>query len=110
MPSSLSERTEEQLTQLFQVPDLAFPQGWRDLLLLRLLYDLGLRPSEVISLQIADLDLQQQRLHVRRHKTGGEQFLRPTSALLVAATSYLHLRRDRDPVVAHVRRIARSTL
>lgn len=52
--------TEEQLTQLFQAPDLRVPQGWRDLLLLRLFYDLGLRPSEVISLQIAEVDLQQQ--------------------------------------------------
>ncbi len=89
--------TEEQLMHLFQVPDLTTPQGWRDLLLLRLLYDLGLRPGEVISLQIVDIDLQQQRLRVCRHKTDGEQFLRPTNGISTAATRYLQLRRDRDP-------------
>ena len=41
--------TEEQLLALFEVPDLQTSQGWRDLFLLRLLYDLGLRtPSRVV--------------------------------------------------------------
>lgn len=64
----------EQLSALFQVPDLSTPQGWRDLFLLRLLYDLGLRPGEIITMTLADLDLQGEKLHVHRHKTDGEQY------------------------------------
>jgi hypothetical protein len=50
----------------------------------------------MLGFTIADLDLQQQRLHVYRHKTDGEQFLRPTTALLDVAVSYLRFRHDQD--------------
>ena len=70
----------------------------RDILLLHLLYDLGLRPGEIVSMQLADLDLQQAVVHVHRHKTDGQQFLRLTPGIIAAASHYLPLRRDRDPV------------
>ncbi len=89
--------TEEQLATLFQVPDLRTLRGWRDLLLLRLLYDLGLRPGEIVSMQLADLDMEHAIVHVRRHKTDGEQFLRLTPGIIAAASRYLQGRRDRDP-------------
>ncbi len=88
--------TEEQLAALFRVPDVRTARGWRDLLLLRLLYDLGLRPGEIVSMQVADLDMAQAILHVRRHKTDGEQFLRLTPSIIAAASHYFQWRRDRD--------------
>jgi len=88
---------QNQLDQLFRVPDINTPQGSRDLLALRLLNDLGLRPGEVVSLVLADLDLKAGTLHVHRHMTGGEQFLHLSSEALEAANSYLDLRRDRTP-------------
>jgi integrase len=89
--------TEEQLLALFQVPDLQTPQGWRDLFLLRLLYDLGLRPGEIVTMVLADLDLQRETLHVHRHKTDGEQSLRLTPGILHAANHYIEVRKDREP-------------
>jgi integrase/recombinase XerC len=41
------------------------PMGRRDLAIVRLLYDVSLRREEIARLTLADLDLQQRRLHVR---------------------------------------------
>lgn len=89
--------TQEQLAQLFQLPDARTPQGCRDLVALHLLCDLGLRPGEAVSLVLADLDLERGILHVHRHKTGGEQYLLLGAEALAIVTCYLGMRRDRTP-------------
>jgi site-specific recombinase XerD len=89
--------TQDQLDQLFRIPDINTPQGSRDLLALRLLNDLGLRPGEVVSLVVADLDLETGTLCVHRPMTDGKQFLGLSSETLEVAKSYLDLRRDRTP-------------
>jgi integrase len=85
------------LERLFATPDLATPQGCRDLVALRLLYDLGLRPGEAIALRFSDLDLSRRRLRVNRYKTGLQQYLELPDALLEALIHYLVVRRDWPP-------------
>ena len=89
--------TGEQFSALMKVPDLQWPQGWRDLLLLRLLYDLGLRPGEIVTIVLSDLDQEHEMLQVRRHKTDGEQYLRLTPEILHAVTEYMKVRKDHAP-------------
>ena len=82
------------LERLFAVPDDS-PQGRRDLLALRLLFELGIRPSEAIALRFEDLDLDRKLVRVRRQKTGGKpQYLELTEPLEEALTRYLQCRRD----------------
>ncbi len=49
---------------LLAVPDVATPQGQRDRAMLELLYAGGLRVSELLALDVADVDLAQARVHV----------------------------------------------
>ena len=82
------------LDRLFAQPDDS-PQGLRDLVALRLLYDLGIRPGEAIAIRFSDLDLPRRRVRVHRYKTGDErQYLEFSPALEEALGRYLDKRRD----------------
>ena len=73
------------------------PQGRRDLVAILLMYDLSLRPSEVVSLKISDVDMDEGTLHIMRHKTHDEQRARLTQRLYLAMRRYLSCRQDRSP-------------
>jgi integrase/recombinase XerD len=49
--------TEDEMDRLLLVPDIATVEGLRDRAMLELMYATGLRVSELISLKLADLDL-----------------------------------------------------
>jgi integrase len=85
------------LERLFTTPDLTTPQGCRDLVALRLLYDLGVRPGEAIALRFSHLDLSRRRLQVNRYKTGLQQYLELPDTLFEAVVGYLVVRRDWPP-------------
>ncbi len=70
------------------------PQGWRDRVAILLMYDLSLRPSEVVSLCIHDLNMDEGTLVITRHKTHDVQRARLTQRLQVALTRYLSHRKD----------------
>ncbi len=57
--------TEEELAQLFEVPDLNTFAGIRDRTILELLYATGLRVSELVSLTAADIDVDRGVLNCR---------------------------------------------
>jgi integrase len=93
-PVYFEEGHSDRLERLFAVPDDS-PQGRRDLLALRLLFELGIRPSEAIALRFSDLDLARRLVRVRRQKTGGKpQYLELTEPLEEAISHYLECRRD----------------
>jgi len=48
---------EDELVELLRAPDLSTPRGRRDRALLSLTYSAGLRASEVVGLNVGDLDL-----------------------------------------------------
>ena len=54
LPSFL---TREEMLSLLEAPDLSTPAGLRDRALLELLYASGLRVSEIVGLDVADVDL-----------------------------------------------------
>ncbi len=49
--------TIEEMTKLLKAPDVSTPQGLRDRAILELLYASGLRLSEIVSLDLGDVDL-----------------------------------------------------
>jgi integrase len=93
-PTFLESREEFQ--GLLNRPDT--PQGWRDRVAILLMYDLSLRPSEVVTLQLKDLNMDEGTLRITRHKTNDQQTLRVTQRLQLTLTHYLRLRKDRDPL------------
>lgn len=56
LPSSLSE---DDVTKLMEAPDLSTPIGQRDAAMLELLYACGLRVSELVSLEVSQVNLRQ---------------------------------------------------
>ncbi len=88
------EEHQHLLTRLLASIDPSTPQGARDLVALLLLYDLGLRPGEVIALRLSDLDLPRKQIHVHRYKTGLQQYLMLSDPLKEAITAYVRFRRD----------------
>jgi len=92
-PTFLERREEFQV--LLNRPDT--PQGWRDRVAILLMYDLSLRPSEAVTLQLKDVNMNAGTLRITRHKTNDQQTLRVTQRLQLTLTHYLSLRKDRDP-------------
>jgi integrase/recombinase XerD len=56
LPGTLSEAD---VTRLLQVPDTATPLGMRDRTMLEVLYACGLRVTELVTLQVTDINLRQ---------------------------------------------------
>jgi len=69
----------------------ATAQEWRDLLALRFLYDMALRPSEAIRVTVGDINLQEGTMAVYRKKTRLRQRLPLSKGTLLALTNYLPL-------------------
>jgi integrase/recombinase XerC len=68
------------------------PKAVRDLACVRLLYDLALRCSEVVSLDLADLDLDQSRLAVKGKGQTSKQFLTLPPGTKQALAGWVSLR------------------
>lgn len=64
-------------------------QGWRDLLALRLLYDMALRPSEAITRTVGDLDLAQETMTIYRQRKS--QQLPLSKGTMIVLANYLPL-------------------
>jgi len=77
------EQTKELKTQ----PDT--PQGRRDVLLMALLLDLGLRVGEVVLLEVADFNLKENILHFDRPKVGIDQTHTLPADLKTAVAAWL---------------------
>ncbi|MCX7706747.1 MAG: tyrosine recombinase XerC [Anaerolineae bacterium] len=56
--------TKAEITALLAMPDVSTPQGLRDKAMLELLYGGGLRVSELLALDITDVDVVQKQVHV----------------------------------------------
>ena len=78
--------------------DEAPPEAWRDLALVELLYDAGLRAGEACGLKFADVDLDEGWLRVEQGKGGRDRVL-PLAAPASAAIS-LYLARARDEIAS----------
>lgn len=76
--------TAKEITRLFNAPDMRTHTGYRNRIVLQILYDTGLRRAEMAALRLADLDLEGGYVHVRSGK-GDKDRVVPVSA----ATSHL---------------------
>jgi integrase/recombinase XerC len=56
--------THEEMARLIEAPDASTPQGLRDRALLELLYAAGLRVSEIVALDLNDIDLGSRQIRV----------------------------------------------
>jgi len=86
--------TVEVMQRLLQLPNRRTPEGLRDLFCLELLYNLGLRRTEAVSLDLKDLDLTGETLFVVG-KNSDERLLPVNPTLKQAARDYLFNGRPR---------------
>ncbi len=100
LPALLSR---EEIDRLLAAPDVRTPAGRRDRAMLELLYATGLRVSELVSLELNDIDLET-RVLVARGKGGKERIVPVGGPAVEAVKEYvasarerlLHGRRSRD--------------
>ena len=64
-----------EIERLLSLPDRSTPLGLRDRAMLEVLYGSGLRASELVALDLGDLDLRRRTLEVRGGKTGARTVL-----------------------------------
>jgi len=67
--------TESEQKVLLAQPNPRYPTGERNLLIMRIMLDAGLRLSEAINLKWVDLDLMTGKLHVKQGKGGKDRIL-----------------------------------
>lgn len=84
-PTFLERKDEYQL--LLDRPDTL--QDWRDRVAILLMYDLSLRPSEVVSLKVRDVNMEEGTINITLHKTHDWQKARLTQRLHLASPSIL---------------------
>jgi len=56
--------TYEELEQIFDVPDINDPLGYRDLVILELLYSTGIRVGELVRMKIQDIDFSNKQIRI----------------------------------------------
>ncbi len=91
LPAPLSRA---EIERLLAAPDVRNPAGRRDRAMLELLYATGLRVSELVSLELNDLDLES-RVLVARGKGGKERLVPVGAPAAEAVRGYLAGARDR---------------
>ena len=72
LPKGLSQ---QELQRLLNLPNITDPLGIRDRSIIETLYATAIRRSELINLDLSDLDLTSQTLHIRQGKGGKSRLL-----------------------------------
>lgn len=81
--------TLDDIRALLAATDPTSSEGVRDRATIELLFGCGLRRGELVSLDLADLDLENQSLHVRRGKGGRARVVPLVGETLHAVTRYV---------------------
>lgn len=90
---------EPEIESLLQAPDTSVPDGLRDRALLELLYASGLRAGEAQALDVEDLDLIEEEIHVRHGKGDKERIALMGVSSIRAMKDYLD--HGRPKLAAH---------
>ncbi len=87
LPETLSA---EEVEALLDAPSRHSPQGLRDRAFLELMYSSGLRASELCSLELQDVDLEEGFVRVQAGKRGKDRLVPVGSRAVAAVEQYLH--------------------
>jgi integrase/recombinase XerD len=85
------------MRQLLLAPDIQTVEGLRDRAILELLYSTGVRASELVNLDVRDIDLASGELHVHKGKGGRSRQLPVGEAAVVWVGKYL--KRSRPHII-----------
>jgi len=90
VPQSLPRGlTMEELERLMQLPDCSDPLGVRGRAMLETLYATGIRRSELVGLDVSDLEMNPAQIHVRKGKGGRDRVVPVGQRALVWLKRYL---------------------
>jgi site-specific recombinase XerD len=84
--------TNKEIDKLFKQPDLKTFTGMRDLTLMMLFLETGVRANEMINVCISDLDFSHDRILIRNTKGYKQRFVPIQSGMQSQLQKYLHLR------------------
>jgi len=92
LPRGLSR---DEVNEVMNIPDISDPLGIRDRAMLETLYATAIRRTELIRLDLKDVDIKAKTVHIRKGK-GGKSRLVPIGGTAVYwASRYLEATRDR---------------
>lgn len=97
VPSSLPKvvLSLDEVNRLLEACDMRSPVGFRDRVLLELLYATGVRTSELFGVHAEDIDFVQNRLRIRRGKGGKEGLIPVPGYTLGGVKEYIEKIRSR---------------
>ena len=72
--------TEKEVKHLLSLPDLSTNEGYRDKVLLEILYSTGIRANEARSLKLKDIDLANREVFIKDGKGGKDRLIPITKA------------------------------
>lgn len=84
-----SSLTAPEMEKILARPDMAMPIGLRDRLILELMNSTGIRMEEVVDLDLSDVDLNQNSLHIKATTRGRDRRVPLSSAIRAFLDRYL---------------------
>jgi integrase/recombinase XerD len=93
LPVEYTILTQHEIQKLYQATDNS-PYGYRDQAMLGIYYGCGLRLSEGLSLELNDLDIKRNLLHVRKGKGNKERFVPMNKKISEDIADYIHYGRS----------------
>lgn len=89
--------TEHQVGQLLAAPDLSTLIGFRDHVIIRLLYETGLRASELVALELGSLNLSEHLIYINNGKGQVDRYVPHSAELALLLGDWLALRKTTLP-------------
>ena len=91
LPQSLPRRivNKRQMKKLLKAPDISTPTGFRDRIILELLYSTGMHREELSLLEVRDCHLEERRIFIRNGKGGKQRWVPVARQVSVLLRQYL---------------------
>ena len=83
--------SKQEVRQLLALPDVQTPLGYRDRMMLEILYATGLRRNELLNLRLADIDFEQATIRIQQGKGGKDRIVPVNQTALKFIQNYIRV-------------------
>lgn len=83
--------SKQEVQQLLALPDVQTPLGYRDRMMLEILYATGIRRNELLNLRLEDIDFEQETIRVQQGKGGKDRVVPVNQTALKYIQNYIRV-------------------